>query len=91
MSVRRPAWRKAVVIIATIATLGTGAAVTTSTVAQNDIGSQWDHVVTCFDFMINNPARHRRNCQPNPNYPTLSKDTLALPVTGSPALLPAGS
>lgn len=84
---RKKSFRRKATLLAAAVGLAAVVAGTVGTRAGNDIVGEFDHFVSCFDFIINNEPRHRRNCTPNRSVPPL--ESLVKPVTGGPSAAPS--
>jgi len=78
---KKPFRRKATLLAAALG-IAAVAAGTVGTRAANDIVGEFDHFLSCFDFIINDEPRHRRNCTPNRSVPPF--ESLSKPVAGGP-------
>ena len=74
-----------------VAGLGFAAVIagTAATHAANDIVGEFNHFITCFDFIINDQPSHQRNCTPNRSVPPF--ESLSTSVAGAPAVTPTPS
>ncbi len=51
--------------MAAIVALGVAAGGLGTYAVANDVVSDYDHFIACFDILLADPVRHKRNCLPN--------------------------